>query len=221
MEGAPRFRVTSLDDIERIPVDGGERFSLQWLPVRATLGIGAFGTNAFIADRAGDHVVEPHTETGNGHEELYFVARGRARFTIDGETVDAPSGTYVFLADPSVHREAVAEEPATTVLSFGAPNGEGYVVSPWEWSFKADALRTRDPERARAMYAEGLAARPDSAGMHYNLACFEALEGRADVALDALREAVRLNAETAGWAREDDDFAGLRDDPRFREIVGS
>jgi mannose-6-phosphate isomerase-like protein (cupin superfamily) len=219
MEGAPRFRVTSLDDIERIPVDGGDRFSLQWLPVRSTLGIGAFGTNAYVADRAGDHVVEPHTETGNGHQELYFVARGRARFTIEGETLDAPAGTYVFLEDPGVHREAVAEEAGTTVLSFGAPEGEAYVVSPWEWSFKADALRKSDPERARAAYAEGLAQRPDNPGIHYNFACFEALEDNADAAIESLREAVRLKAETAEWAREDSDFASLRDDPRFASLI--
>ncbi len=219
MESPPRFRIASLDDIERIPVDGGDRFSLQWLPVRSTLGIEAFGTNAYVAERTGAHVVEPHTETGNGHQELYFVARGRARFTLDGESVDAPAGTYVFLEDPGVHREAVAEEEGTTVLSFGAPKGEAYVVSAWEWSFKADALRKRDPERARAMYDEGLAKSPDNAGLHYNFACFEALEGNADAALDHLREAVGLDAESAEWARDDSDFASLRDDPRYTSLV--
>jgi mannose-6-phosphate isomerase-like protein (cupin superfamily) len=97
------YRVAHLDDLERVPVDGGGEFALNWLPVRGTLGIRAFGTNAYVADAAGAHVVEPHTE-GSGHEELYFVARGRATFTLAGETVDAPAGTYVFLPDGSVHR---------------------------------------------------------------------------------------------------------------------
>ena len=38
-----------------------------------------------------------------------------------------------------MHREAVAEEPGTTVLSFGAPLGEAYEVSEWEERFRAEA----------------------------------------------------------------------------------
>jgi len=50
---------------------------------------------------AGQDVVEPHTESPElGHEELYFVARGTATFTIDGESFDAPAGTYVFVPIP-------------------------------------------------------------------------------------------------------------------------
>jgi len=56
------YRVAHLDDLDRIPVDGGQEFSLTWLRVRRSLGIRAFGTNAFVAESAGDHVVEPHTE---------------------------------------------------------------------------------------------------------------------------------------------------------------
>ena len=81
-----RYRVTSLDSIEALPGPG----SLRWLPVRHELGIGAFGTNAYVAQAAGDDVVEPHTEEGTGHEELYFVARGSATFTLDGEEVKRP-----------------------------------------------------------------------------------------------------------------------------------
>ena len=47
MSGAP-FRVAHLDTIERVPVEGDD-FSPAWLPVRETLGIRAFGTNAYVA----------------------------------------------------------------------------------------------------------------------------------------------------------------------------
>ena len=151
-----RYRVTSLDSIEPLPGPG----SLRWLPVRHELGIGAFGTNAYVAQAAGDDVVEPHTEEASGHEELYFVARGSATFTLDGDEVHAPAGTYVFLPDPAVHRRAVADEAGTTVMSFGAPRGEAFTVSGWEARFRATAIRERDPEQARALYEEGLAADP-------------------------------------------------------------
>ena len=129
--------------------------SLTWRPVRATLGIRAFGTNAYTAGKAGDDVVEPHTEDdGLAHEELYFVARGHARFTIDGETIDAPEGTYVFIPDPKSHRHAVAEEEGTTVLSFGGP--PTFTPSAWEWHFRANAVREEDPDRAREILAAGM-----------------------------------------------------------------
>ena len=216
-DDAPRrtHKVVHLDEIKGLP--GPD--TLTWHPVRATLGIRAFGTNAYTASEPGQDVVEPHTEDLTlAHEELYFVARGRARFTIDGDSFDAPAGTYVFVPDPASHRHAVAEEAGTTVLSFGGP--PNFEPSAWEWSFRANALRESDPAQARAIFEEGFAAHPDSAGLHYNLACFEALEGRRDEALASLRRAGELNSEMPKYAREDRDFESLRDDPEFQALVG-
>ena len=212
-------RVAHLDSLERVPVDG-DGFALSWLPVRSALGVAAFGTNAYVADEAGAHVVEPHTEGGSGHQELYFVARGRATFTLGEETVDAPAGTYVFLPDPHEHREAVAEEPGTTVLSFGAPRGAVYEVSDWEARFRAAALRESDPASARALLEQAHHDHPGSGGVYYEIACLDALAGDTEAALAALGEAVRLRPATAEWARDDEDFDALRADPRFIALVG-
>ena len=118
------------------------------------------------------------------HQELYFVAAGRATFTIDGDSHDAPAGTYVFIPDPASHRHAVATEPGTTVLSFGGP--PTFEPSPWEWAFRAAPLIRSDPARAREILAEGLERTPGSPSLHYNLACLEAVEGRRDRALAEL-----------------------------------
>ena len=202
-----RYRVTSLDDMEPLPGPG----TLRWLPVRHELGIGAFGTNAYIAREAGDDVVEPHTEKGTGHEELYFVARGSATFTLDDETVAAPAGTYVFLPDPSVRRHAVADEPGTTVLSFGGWRDRAFAVSGWEARFRATAIRERDPEAARALYEEGLASDQDGQWAHYDLACWHALYGDQVEARRLLDRAIELGGEAVRvQAAEDPDLAGLR-----------
>jgi hypothetical protein len=186
--------------------------------VRLTLGVRAFGCNAYTAGEAGEDVVEPHTEDPNlAHEELYFVAAGRATFTIDGSSHDAPAGTYVFIPDPASHRHAVAVEAGTTVLSFGGP--PTFEPSAWEWAFRAGPLIRTDPARAREILAEGLEVHPDSPTLHYNLACLEAVQGRTDGALDALRKAIAARPDVANWARGDDDLAGLRDDPEFRALV--
>jgi hypothetical protein len=210
MPTAPR--VISLDDIEHLPGPG----TLTWLPVRATLGLRAFGTNAYVARNAGDDVVESHTESPADHQELYFVARGHARFTIDGTEHDAPAGTYVFLPDPESHRHAVGLEAGTTVLSFGGP--PTFTPSGWEWTFRAAAQRA-EPDRARATIADGLAEHPDSGGLYYELACLDATSGRADAALSALQRAVELRPDCAIWARTDDDFASLRDRPEFDALL--
>lgn len=207
-------KIIQLDEIE--PVSGPG--SLIWRPVRWSLGIRAFGCNAYTAGAAGEDVVEPHTEDPElAHQELYFVAAGRAMFTIDGAEYDAPSGTYVFVPDPGSRRHAVAAEAGTTVLSFGGP--PTFQPSAWEWSFQSAPLMRTDPDRARSVLAEGLEVHPDSGSLHYNLACLEALLGRREEALVGLRRALELSPDLAEAGPSDDDFAGLRDDPEFRSLL--
>jgi uncharacterized cupin superfamily protein len=121
--------ITALDEIPR----AAERCdpSLDWRPVRDHLGISAFGVNAFIGAQAGDRVVELHDERELGHEELYVVVRGAARFVVDGGEHAVPAGTVVLVAAQST-REAFATEPETVVLAIGAAPGTPFSVSPWE-----------------------------------------------------------------------------------------
>jgi tetratricopeptide (TPR) repeat protein len=200
-----------LDEIEPISVVEGR---LLWRPLRRTLDIEAFGINAYVARKAGDDVVEEHTEQALGHEEVYLVLAGRATFTLDGETLEAPAGTLVFVRDPQIRRHARAEEPGTQVLAVGGPRDAAYEPSPWEDYFAAEKHRTAGDYDA---YADELAAvlerRPDHPATLYNLACAEALAGRSKDALAHLKRAVELRPEAAEWAEKDEDFATLRDRP--------
>jgi hypothetical protein len=207
-------KIVHLDQFESVPGPG----SLIWHPVRLTLGVRAFGCNAYTAGEAGQDVVEPHTEDPKlAHQELYFVAAGRATFTIDGISHDAPAGTYVFVPDPASHRHAVAAEAGTTVLSFGGP--PTFEPSAWEWAFQAGPLIRTDPARARQILTDGLEVHPEAGSLHYNLACLEAVQGNRAAALSTLRRALELRPEVAGWARDDDDLEILRDDPEFRTLT--
>ena len=102
------FTAVHLEEIEEI-TDG----RCPWRPVRHHLGIKSFGINAWTAREAGDRLINEHDEadTEDQQEELYFVQDGRARFELDGESVDAPAGTFVHV-QPGVKRTAFAEEPA-------------------------------------------------------------------------------------------------------------
>jgi tetratricopeptide (TPR) repeat protein len=206
---ADNWQSIRLEDIEPIPVVGG---TLLWRPVRRTLDIGAFGINAYVAPNAGDDVVEEHTEEALGHEEIYVVLAGRATFTLDDETLDAPAGTVIFVRDPKVKRHAQAMEPDTTVLAVGGPREGSYEPSPWEDFFAAERHRAAGDYTAYATeLAEALERRPDHPSTLYNLACAEALAGRPDEALGHLRRALELKPELAEIARSDEDLESLHD----------
>lgn len=220
MPRAPKL--LRVEEAEALPGPG----TLSWIPIRHLLGIRAFGCNAYVADEVGQEVVEPHTEEvvephtedpKLAHEELYFVARGAATFTIDGEAYKASAGTYVFVPDPASHRQATALEPGTIVLSFGGP--PVFVPSAWEWAFRAAAIQQVDPGGAREILRDGLTVHAESAALHYGLACVEALDGRTDEALGSLRNAIDLRSEVRDWAREDSDFDNIRGDERFSSLL--
>jgi mannose-6-phosphate isomerase-like protein (cupin superfamily) len=195
------YEVLSLDELDRIPVAEG----LEWRPIRRRLGIRAFGTNAYTSERVGGWVVEEHVE-GSGHEELYVVVSGRARFTLDGEELDAPAGTIVFLPEHDVKRKAVSEEEGTTVLAVGGWPGKPFEPSAWEWWFEAYAA---EPARGVEIKREGIAELGELPSLLYHLACQEALAGLRDDATAHLRRAIELDPKLAERARDDEDLAGI------------
>jgi tetratricopeptide (TPR) repeat protein len=175
--------------------------------------------NAYWAEKAGDELIEEHDELGSGaggHEELYVVIGGAARFTVAAEEFDAAPGTVVFVHDPAVRRGAVATEANTTALAVGGTPGRAYEVSPWEWVAEAiPAWRAGDYARARQTIENGLREHPDNPSLLYDLACAEALDGATEEALDHLRRAVELKPEYAKDAQQEEDFASIRSYPRF------
>lgn len=206
----------SLDEIEGIPVFG----SLVWKPVRKTLGVTAFGINAYTAAKAGDELVEEHTESQLGHEEIYAVVAGHATFTVDGEEVDAPAGTLVYLDDVAQRRSAVAKVANTTVLAIGGKPGL-HEISDWEYFFPSlPYMAAGDYDTARSVLETALQEH-DTPVLHYQLACVEALAGNADRAFEELEVSIDAAERLRAIAAKDDDFASIRDDPRFVALTGA
>jgi hypothetical protein len=121
-------RVIRLTDIDPIDAAG-----VHWRPLRRALDITAFGTNAYSAD-AGELLIEAHDELPTTDEEMYVVVAGHATFTVDGEEIDAPAGTIVFVRDPALLRAARATADNTAIFMVGGPAGTPYGVSRWEAS---------------------------------------------------------------------------------------
>ena len=203
------MKTLRIDDIEGLPVLG----TLMWQPVRKPLGITAFGINAYTAGSAGDEVVEDHTELVD--EEVYIVIRGHATFTVDGEEIDAPWGTIVFLDDLDQRRHAIAKQAGTTVLAIGGRPGV-HPTSSWEYIFPSlPARKVQDWDTARTILEEAAAERPDIPAIRYHLASVEARAGNADRALELLRSACVERPDYAEAAAKEEDFSSIRDDPRF------
>jgi hypothetical protein len=197
------YKIARLDELDRVPVMEG----LEWRPIRRRLGIQAFGVNAYTAEKVRDWIVEEHTESELGHQELYMVVKGHATFTLDGETVEAPAGTIVFISDPQVKRKAVADEKETTVLAVGGKPGEAFTPSAWEWYFQA--YREPVDEGIETMRA-GIEELGERSPLYYHLACLEAKAGRLDDAKEHLARAIELDPRAAENAATDDDLKEVR-----------
>ena len=204
------WKVARLDDIERRG---------RSIPVREHLGIHSFGINAWRRSEDGT-LINDHDEAG-GQEELYIVLDGTATFEVDGETIDAPAGTFLYVG-PEARRKATGD---ATVLALGGTHGEAYQGLDWgdAWPFHRESLNAYGEQRyadALEQVRGGLEHTPDHAGFHYNYACFATLAGETgDEIFGHLRRSVELFPPFRDQARGDDDLATVRDDPRFEEAL--
>lgn len=190
-----------------------------WAPLRAQLGVQAFGINAWTRG-AGERLVGEHTEERSGHEELYLVLAGRATFTVDGEERDAPTGTAILVA-PTEQRSAVAVEDGTTMLVVGGRPGGVYRPRSWETNGQVFPLFGEGRiEEARELLLGITDEYEDAEVIEYNLACCEARLGDTEQAFEHLRRALDGREYLVDLAREDDDLASLRGDPRLAELLG-
>jgi tetratricopeptide (TPR) repeat protein len=209
------YAVAHLDEIDE--QDDGR---CPWRPVRHHLGITAFGVNAWTGRDAGDRIINEHDESEDEEEELYLVHRGRARFELDGEQVDAPAGTLV-LARPGVKRTAFAEEAGTTIVALSGTPGKAYEPSGWEvWGPLNRLYRSGEYAEAADRGRELIEAHPQYGALFYNLACCESLAGRTADAIEHLRLAIDRSERFRSFAAGDSDFDPIREEPAFKELVG-
>ena len=114
----------------------------------------------------------------------------------------------------------MAREPGTTLLGIGGrpgrplPGHAGEAIAAFFPLHEAG-----DYEAAAAVCVEALERNPGDALALYNLACCEALLGRADDALGHLGAAIHAAPSLRETAETDTDLDSLRDDPRFATLV--
>ena len=208
------YTLAHIDQIGEI-TDGRQ----PWRPVRHHFQITSFGVNTWTGHQSGDRILNEHDEEGE-NEELYLVHTGRARFELDGDQVDAPTGTFVFVA-PGVKRTAFAVEAGTTILALGGTPGQAYEPDGWElWAPIAPLYQEGKYAEAADAARPVVEANPEYPALLYNLACCESLAGRREDAVAHLRSAIERSAQLRRLAVEDSDIAAVRDDPAIKELLG-
>ena len=115
------YSISSLDEL-------GDGYGFR--KIRQPLGVTAFGVNALV--------FPPHYEGPNHYhdtqDELYFVHRGSARFTIDGEERTVGEGALVHV-ESTTHRQISNRTGGDLVLLIvGGKDGyverDGHLVDP-------------------------------------------------------------------------------------------
>jgi quercetin dioxygenase-like cupin family protein len=184
--------VTRFDAIDEID-DGG----VPYRPVRAHFGIASFGVSSFTGRKAGERIINEHSEEDD-QEELYLVLQGRATFELDGERMDAPAGTLVF-AEPGVKRTAFAEEDATTVVVVGGKPGKAYEVLGFEvWAPFGPLYEAGEYAEAADRARGAIEAHAEAVGAFFCLACCEALAAARTTRRGASQARARAVGAAAG-----------------------
>jgi tetratricopeptide (TPR) repeat protein len=145
-------------------------------------------------------------------------------------------GSSVFYSEPTEPDLVVVSIGAFADPSFPPPTESGYDSRRHPWVGLPDSVRGNAPElwwdSAKPLYDAGkyaeaaevgrrlVADRPDQPYLFYNLACCESLAGRTDEAVDHLRRAIEMWDGCREMAKRDPDFDTVRDEPRFRELLG-
>jgi tetratricopeptide (TPR) repeat protein len=198
--------------IDHLVLSGG------WMPLRYVFGVEAFGVNAWEG-RAGTYLTIEHDEVLTGHEELYVVLAGHARFTVNDEKVDAPEGTLVFVRDPGARRSARALVDGTRILAIGAAPGQPFERSGWEYAAEILTHFDRgDFEQALAIARKVLVDHPADWPVLYWAARSAATLGRHEEALPYLERAVALEPTVLEYVARHGVFDPIRD--RLPRVAG-
>jgi len=118
-------RMLHLPDVPETAIPAG-----RWQPLNERLGITNLGVNAVVMEPGETADIE-HTEEDGGHQEVYVVVAGRARFRLGGEELEAGPGDVVAVADPAETRDYWAVEPGTRMICFGAGPGAEHPYGAW------------------------------------------------------------------------------------------
>jgi len=130
--------------------------------------------------------------------------------------LDKGEGKGAVLVQERAVRDKASGEKLFTIVSSIFARGDGGFGGPKEGGPEPHLI----PERAPDLIKE-CDTRPDQAFLYFNVACCESLAGQKDEAIEHLRKAIERWDGFKEMAAQDSDFDPIRDEPRFRDLVGA
>ena len=146
-------------------------------------------------------------------------------------------GSQVFYTEPTRPDLIVVSVGSFADPSFPPPTESGYDSRRHAWFELPDSIERHAPEvwwdEARPLYETGkhseaaaagrelIESRPDDGYLLYNTACCESLAGETAKAIEHLGRAISTWDGCRDLAKQDSDFDPIRDEPGFRELVGT
>jgi hypothetical protein len=144
-------------------------------------------------------------------------------------------GSQVFYTEPDHPGFVDISVGAFADPSFPPPTRSGYEHRRHPWIGLPDSIQREAPElwdSLKPLYEAGdfaeaadrgralMAQHPGQGRLTYNVACCESRAGRADDAIEDLRQAIEIWEGCRDMAREDPDFDPIRGTPAFAQLVG-
>ena len=111
----------------------------------------------------------------------------------------------------AVHYARIGVERAERHLADYPDNPRAYYLGT------VGLLETGNREKAMVWADRALSLAPDDPSTRYNVACFYAVMGEAERALDLLENSI----QSRSWIENDPELDSLRDHPRYRALIAS
>ena len=154
------FAVATIDDIEQGDVNEGRVRH----KVREHFGIEGFGVNAFRAVEAGgaadQRAHRSWASRRRASRSSTSCSRGKARFTIDGDEIDAPAGTLVYVEPGREARRRGRRAGHDGARSSAARRGWRTTSRRASWSARCSGRTGRATSRARRRSSAGAQGAP-------------------------------------------------------------
>ncbi len=145
--------------------------------------------------RAAEEFREAHRLRPEDYQPILFLSR------VLGDPDEAEAARRSALAALERHLEFNPEDPRALNLGAILAAQLGQLEKGMEWTRRA------------------LTSGPDDSNLLYNVACFYAVQGHGDEAMDCLEKAIENGWRARDWLINDPDFDSLRSDPRFQALL--
>jgi tetratricopeptide (TPR) repeat protein len=100
-----------------------------------------------------------------------------------------------------------------------AKTSTSFKTTEEQYDYSISLMNSGEYEEARAQLAKLVKTHPKADYGFYGLALLDCLTGQVEDALRNLQQSIKLNPGNRFQARNDSDFAGMADDPRFTELL--